>query len=100
LRAHIHAVPGYYPCLSREDIVAIAINEVCRCSRGGEAPHLFRTEGNPYPVLQALPTCLIGSDLSVITAAKADKTGADKINGYWGRHDGEIKVVQSVIEIF
>jgi hypothetical protein len=61
---------------------------------------LFWTERNPYPVLQALPTCLIGSNLSVITAAKTDKTGADKINGYWGRHDGEIMVMQSVVEIF
>lgn len=89
LAADIPAVPGYHLGCAREDIVTIAMGEVCGCSGRGKATHLFWAEGNPDPILQLLQASRIGSGLSVITAAEADKAGADQINGGLRGHDGK-----------
>ncbi|KAF0187992.1 MAG: hypothetical protein FD168_2103 [Desulfobulbaceae bacterium] len=77
--------------------MAVTIGQVSCGSWCGEAAHLFRTEGNPYTISQALTAFTIGLNLTVITAAQPDKAGADQINrGVLCGHDGPEKELNSV----
>ncbi len=75
----------------------VTIGQVSRGSWGREAAHLFWAEGNPYAIFQTLTAFRDGLNLTVITAAQTDKTGADQINrGVLCRHDRPEKELMSV----
>jgi len=73
--------------------------EFCCCSWRGKAAHLFRTERDPYPLLQALQAVLIRPGLSVVTTAQTDKAGTDQVNGWLSEHDREAVLCRLLLRI-